>query len=168
MLAEASEEARRELVEAVLEDLNAALEAIARYVGGEVRPDTVLVRTAAEVVLAAAAYVAAEGGRLRVVAPKDPLPGWNPLNALLEALAEAGIAEIYRVEVRPTARRPASELARRAAKLLKGLSPKVVDVTDAAPFHVLAAYASGVRALSILVDLDYAAVFQRLPLVPRP
>ncbi len=152
------ENARMRLVEVFLENIDEAISTLARRVGGDVTPDTVIVRTAAEVVIAA---LARSGRKLRVVVPSEPFPGWKPLLDLVEVLSAKRMVEVYRVPMQPSSRLPASLLARRVARVAKGFSAKVVDVSDAPPMAVAGLYGAGVRTLTVLVDLGYVYVFQK-------
>lgn len=160
-LAEGSEEARERLARALLEDLEGGLQEAAKRVGGEVVPDTVVARTALEVAVAAMAYARGSGRRLRVIAPSEPVPGWGPLNTLLSAMEENGLVEVYRLQLIASTRPTARDIARRVAKIARGISAKVVDVSDAPPYVVAGLHAGGVRTLTVLVDLGYMAVFQK-------
>ncbi|NOZ89060.1 MAG: hypothetical protein GXO15_03955, partial [Crenarchaeota archaeon] len=128
----------------------------ARRVGGDA-PDTGFVTVAAEVVAAAAALRPG----VRVVAPSEPEPGWGPLQRLLEMLEAEGLARVYRMPMRPGGRLRAWDVARRAGRMARGLSARLVDVTDAPPPVVAGLYGGGVRLLTVLVDMGYTAVFQR-------
>ncbi len=152
------ENARMRLVKAFLEDIDEAMNIFARRVGGDIAPDTVVVRTAAEIVIAALAY---SRRKLRIVMPSEPFPGWKPLLGLVEALSARRMVEVYRVPMQPSSRLPASMLARRVARVAKGFSAKVVDVSDAPPTAVAGLYGAGVRILTVLVDLGYVYVFQK-------
>ncbi|HIQ23451.1 MAG TPA: hypothetical protein EYH50_00160 [Pyrodictium delaneyi] len=161
VLAERSEEARERLAAVFLEDVEQGLEAIARRVSGEALPDTIVARTALEIVLAAAAYAWKEGKRLRVMASSEPIPGWRPLNQVLAVIEENGIVEVYRLPLIASAKSTARDIARRVARLVKGISSRVVDVSDAPPYIVAGLYTGGVRTMTVLVDLGHIAVFQK-------
>ena len=150
---------RARLVELVYEDVDAVLRAVSGVVGGDTVPDTVAAMRAAEVVVAALA--AGASGRLRLLIPRDPVPGWAPLRSLAELLASRGLAVVYTVPMQPSSRVAAREVARRAGRVARGISARVVDVTDASPPVVAGLYGGGVRYLTVLVDAGYMAVFQR-------
>ena len=161
-LASRKEDVRRQLVEAVLESPDKSLEEIARRVGGDAVPDTVVTMTAVEPVLAAIAYARVKGARrLRIIAPSEPVEGWGPLNTLLEVFAAEKIADVYRVPLQPSARLHAKEIARKVARMVRGFSARIVDVTDAPAYAVTGLYSGGVRVLTVLVDVGYAALFQK-------
>lgn len=152
------ESARTRFVGVFLEDIDEAISTLARRVGGDVAPDTVIVRTAAEVVVAA---LALSRRKLRVVVPSEPFPGWRPLLDLVEVLSAKRMVEVYRVPMQPSSRLPASLVARKVARVARGFSAKVVDVSDAPPTAVAGLYGAGVRTLTVLVDLGYVYVFQK-------
>ncbi len=159
------EEERRRLVEALSEaGVAEALNLIARRVGGPV-PDTVAARTAVEVVVAAAAAARAEGTRLRVLAPSSPVPGWGPLMAALDLLTREGLVTVYQAPLVPAPRLEAQRAVRKIARMLRGVSARLVDVSDSGPLVVAAAYPAGVRSLTLLVDYGYSVVFQRFGFV---
>ena len=168
VLAEGSEEARERLAAAFLEDVERGLETIARRVGGETVPDTIVARTALEFVLAAAAYAWKEGERLRVIASSEPIAGWKPLNQVLTVMEDNGIVEVYRLPLIASAKPTARDIARRVARLAKGVSSRVVDVSDAPPYVVAGLYAGGVRILTVLVYLGHIAVFQKFGFYQAP
>ncbi len=155
------EASRRMLAELVLSQPGESISVIARRVGGDTVPDTVVVRTSVEAVVAALAALRDKGERLRVVLPSEPVEGWAPLLALVEGLAEQGLAEVYRAPLVPSPRLRAQEAVRRLARLFRGAAARVVDVTDAGPLAVAAAYSGGARWLTVLVDYQHSAVFQR-------
>ncbi len=163
-LATRREDYRAQLVRAYMDDEEGALSEIGRRVGGETVPDTIIVRTGVEVVLAALAYIHAErvARRLRIVAPSEPHEGWGPLNELLEYLAVKGRADVYRVPMTPTHRLHVRDAARKLGRVLRGFSARVVDVTDAPAFTAPGVYAAGVRVLTVLVETSYGAIFQKL------
>ena len=161
VLAEPGEETRRLLAEAFASDPAAAAEELARRVGGDAAPDTCVATVRAEVAAVAVAAAHAAGRRLRLIVPRDPVPGWAPLRAVAAAAAEAGLAEVYEAPLLPGSRLHASAVERRLARLLRGISPGCVDVTDAPATAVLAAYAAGVRCFLYLVDTGYSLVYQR-------
>lgn len=160
-LMESSEEAREKLAEHLVEDIDHGLESIARRVGGEAKPDTVIAMTALEPVVAAVAYAWQEGKRVRVITSSEPLPGWRPLNKIITILEEKGFIEVYRMPLKASSKPTARDIVRRVARLAKGISARIVDVTDAPPYAVAGLYAGGVRSLTVLVHLGYVAVFQR-------
>ncbi|ABM80827.1 hypothetical protein [Hyperthermus butylicus] len=161
-LASGREDVRRQLIETVLESLDEAFEAIAQRVGGDAVPDTVIARTAVEPVLAAIAYSRVKGARrIRVIASSEPVEGWGPLNTLLEVLAAERIVDVYRVPLQPSTRLHVKEVVRRVARITRGFSARVVDVTDAPAYAVAGLYSAGVRVLTVLVDAGYAALFQK-------
>ncbi len=163
LVREPSEEHRMELVRMLIRSPREVLEEVAKRVGAEAVPDTVIARTSVETVVAALAVLQSEkqGSKLRVVAPSRQVPGWLPLNTLLDYLAEEGLANVFRVDMTPRARARARDLAAKAVRVIRGISPKVVDVTDAPPFIVAGLYSAGVRVMTILVDLEVVAVFQK-------
>ena len=156
-----SVEAREELAKLAYRSLEELLDAVAARTGGEAAPDTVAASSRPEVVLAAAALRRGKGGRLRILVPRDPVPGWAPLLAVVDRLVEEGLGEAYRVPFWPGGRLRAREAARSVARVARGFSARTVDVTDASPIVVAGLYGAGVRSLTVLVDAGYAAVFQR-------
>jgi hypothetical protein len=151
------EEARRRLVGLLLEDPEGVLEEISKRVGGDAAPDTVVARSAVEPVVAALAL----RRRVRLVVPRDPVPGWGPLLDLAEALPGLGLGEVYRAPLSASARLPARRAVAVLARLYRGLSASVIDVTDGGPLAVAAAQPGRARWLTVLVDAQYMAVFQR-------
>ncbi len=157
------EELRREVVRAAVRDPDAFLAELAKRVGGEAVPDTVVAVTAVEVVLAALAYRRAKGETrpLRVIASRDPYPGWQPMKTLLADYAERGLIHVYEVSMRPRTRPNAKAIASSVARVARGFSARTVDVTDAPPYAVAALYSAGVRVLTVLVPLEHILVFQK-------
>jgi hypothetical protein len=158
------EEYRAQLVRAYLDEGDKALAEIAKRVGGDAIPDTLIVRTSVETVLAALAYLKTmkAGRRLRIVAPEEPHEGWGPLNELVEVLMENREADVYRVQMTPSVRIHVRDVARKVGRMLRGFSARIVDVTDAPGYIGASLYAAGVRTVTVLVDAGYAAIFQKL------
>jgi len=157
-LREGTEEARWVLVKRFISSPDEVLGELGRRVGGEPVPDTVVAARAVEVVLAS---LAVRGRGLRLVVPDEPVPGWGPLAALVEELPRLGLGSVYRVPFWPRPRLRALEAVRRAARVLRGFSARIVDVTDASPLIAAAAQAGGARWLTVLVDYGHVAVFDK-------
>ncbi len=159
------EEARLELVKQAIRRPEEVLSVLAKRVGGDVVPDTIIVRTAVENVLATLAYKHAQSDSrpLRVIAPSEPISGWQPLRLLLEDYQVRGLIHVYEVPMKPTVRTPARLLASKVARIVRGVSARTVDVTDAPPFIVASLYSAGVRQLTMLVYIEHTKtiVFQK-------
>ncbi len=161
MVEEGSEEARMAFARLLLTDPDRVLGVVAKRVGGEWVPDTVIAGRALEVVVAALSLRRQEGKKLRLVLPRDPVPGWAPLLMVSEDLAIRGLVEVYRVPFTPSHKPTAREVYRRAVRVFKGFSAGVADVTDASPVLAIAAH-SVARYTTVLVFIGHAAVFQRI------
>lgn len=163
-LATGREEYRVQLVRAYIDSGEQVLEEVAKRVGGDVAPDTVIVRTSVEIVIAALAYLhtSKHQRRLKIVAPEEPHEGWGPLNELLEVLAERREADVYRVYMTPSVRLHVRDVARKVGRILRGFSARIVDVTDAPGYVAAVLYSAGIRTVTVLVDAGYAALFQKL------
>ena len=162
VLEEPSEENRAVLVESFLREPKRAIETLSRFLGGDYKPDTVVVRTAAENVIAAVVLNGISGGgAIRVIAPREPIRGWAPLNTLLDELAQLGYVHVYRTSFSPSSRVHARRIVRDVAKIARGLSAKIADVSDTPPPVLAGLYAGGVRRFLILVYLGHVAVYQR-------
>ncbi len=161
---EVNEDLRTELARAALRSLDQLLEEMAKRVGGDTVPDTVIARTAIEVLLAALAYARSKGVSrpIRLLLPSEPVPGWNPLRTVAEELAARRLIHVYPYQPRPRLRQHVKTIAARLARTVKGFSARTVDVTDAPPYAVAALYSAGVRTLTVLVASEHIAVFQKL------
>ena len=161
---EVGEELRLRLVKAALRSLDDLLAEMAKRVGGDAVPDTVVATRAVEVVLAALAYARSKNAArpLRLLIPGEPVPGWAPLKTLSEELAARGLVHLYQYPARPRVRLHVRTVASKIARMVKGFSGRTVDVTDAPPFAVAALYSAGVRTLTVLVPAEHVAVFQKL------
>jgi hypothetical protein len=157
------EQVRMDLAKLAARYPDEVLEELARRVGGEAVPDTVVALKAVEVILAALAYRRAKGEQrpLRVIASKDPVEGWQPLRLLLDEYAAQGMVHVYEVPMRPRVRPNARTIASQVARVARGFSARTVDVTDAPPYAVAALYSAGVRVLTVLVPLEHVLVFQK-------
>ncbi|MET1100944.1 MAG: hypothetical protein ABWW69_00480 [Pyrodictiaceae archaeon] len=164
VLREPSEERRMELAKLAAAGLEEALEEIAKRVGGELVPDTVIALRSIEVVLAALALRRAQGDErpLRLLVPRDPVPGWMPLRMLVEELAARGLVHVYETPVVPRIRPSARDIVERAARILRGFSARIVDITDSPPHLAVSVVRSGAWRLTMLVVLEHMAVFQRV------
>ncbi len=162
VLEEPSEENRAVLVESFLRDPKRAIETLSRFLGGEHTPDTVVARTAAENVIAAVVLNRISGNRaVKVVAPREPIRGWAPLNTLLDELAQLGYIHVYRTSFSPNSRVHAKKIVHNVAKIARGLSAKIADVSDTPPPVLAGLYAGGVRRFLVLVYLGHVAVYQQ-------
>jgi hypothetical protein len=151
------EEPRWVLVKSFLSSPERVLEEIRRRVGGELVPDTVVASRAVEVVLAALAA----RGRVRLVIPSSPVPGWGPLLALAEELPRLGLGDVYSTPFWPSSGLRAVDVVRRVARVFRGAAVRIVDVTDASPLAVAAAQPGGARWLTVLADMEYTVVFEK-------
>ncbi len=162
VLRDPSEENRTALVETFLREPQRAVEVLSRFLGGEYIPDTVVVRTAVENVIAAIVLNNVSSDRVvRVIAPREPTRGWAPLNTLLNELAQLGYVHVYRTSFSPSSRVHAKRIVRDVARITRGLSIKVADVSDTSPPVLAGLYAGGVRRFLILVYLGHVAVYQQ-------
>jgi len=162
VLEEPSEENRAVLVESFLRDPERAIEALSRFLGGEYTPDTVVVRTAVENLIAAIVLNRVGSSRVvRVIAPREPIRGWAPLNTLLDELVQLGYVHVYRASFNPSGRVHARRIVHEVAKIARGLSTKIADVGDAPPIVLAGLYAGGVRRFLVLVYLGHIAVYQQ-------
>lgn len=143
----------------VARDLDGVLDALQGIVEGA-SPDTVVATRSVVVVLAALA-ARRDGGRLRLLLPDRPVPGWGPLKGLADVLAAAGYADVYPVPLLPDARRTALTVARKVGRVARGIGARLVDVTDAPAPAVAGLYGGGVRLLTFLVEAGGRLVFQR-------
>jgi len=156
-----SEENRLKLVEAFLKDLEGSVKALSRFIGGERVPDTVVATLSVENVIAGLVLSKLSGRRvLRVIIPRRPVPGWGPLNLLVEELSTREMIHVYRTEFYPSGRLHARSIVREVARLARGISAKDVDITDASPSVIGGLYAGGVRGFLVLVYHGYSAVYQ--------
>ncbi len=162
VLEEPSEENRAVLVESFLREPKRATKELSRFLGGEYIPDTVVVRTAVENVIAAIVLNSVGSSRaIRVVAPREPIRGWAPLNTLLDELAQLGYVHVYRTNFSPSSRVHAKKIVRDVAKIARGFSAKIADVSDTPPPVLAGLYAGGVRRFLILVYLGHVVVYQQ-------
>ncbi len=160
---ELGEEARMALVKHAVREPDRVIEEFSRRVGGEAVPDTVVVQKAVEVVLAAIALRRAKNVEkpLRVLVPKEPVPGWQPLRLLVEDYASRGLIHVYEYPSRPRTKPSVRNIASQIARIARGFSARTVDVTDAPPYAVAALYSAGVRVLTMLVPLEHILFFQK-------
>lgn len=155
---EAGEAEAERLAALAARDPGGVVEALRGIVDGP-SPDTVVAMRSVVAVLAALA--ARSGGRLRLLLPDRPVPGWGPLRSLSEALAASGYVDVYPVPLLPDARRTALTVARRVGRVARGIGSRLVDVTDAPAPAVAGLYGGGVRWLTFLVEAGGRLVFQR-------
>lgn len=150
------------LVRRFLKDIDNSVELLSRVIGGEDTPDTVATMASPENVIAALVLntVKKTGRKLRVIAPKEPVPGWDPLNLLIDELLEREIIEVYRVSFRPSGRNHARRIVRNVARIARGLSAKNVDVTEATAPVIAGLYAGGARRFLVLVYQGYIVSYQ--------
>ena len=163
VLEDPSEEKRSFLARLLVGRTETLLDVVSRRVAGELVPDTVVAGRAVEIVVAALALRRSSGVSrpLRLVLPRDPVPGWAPLLMAAEDLAVKGLVEVYRLPWHASHKPTAREVYRRAIRVFKGFSAGVVDISDASPLLAVAAY-SAARYLTVAVHLGHALVFQKV------
>ena len=156
-----SEENRLVLVEHFLKNPDRSINILSGFIGGEYSPDTVAAKTAVENIIAAIVLNQVNNEKItKVIMPREPVPGWAPLNVLLDELTRIGYVHVYRVSFIPSGRLHAKRIVRDVAKIARGLSAKIVDVSDSTPPVLAGLYAGGVRRFLVLVYLGHIAVYQ--------
>jgi hypothetical protein len=161
-----SEDYRDKLVQEFLRDVDTGLLELSKFIGGELFPDTVVASTAAENVIAALAIRKAKKQEeerktvLKVIAPSEPIEGWRPLQVLLEELSIKNYVTVIRTRFTPSSRFTAKRIVSNISRVARGASPRVVDVSDANPLVVAGLCSGGVKRFVVLVDIDYAVVYQ--------
>ena len=151
-------------LKALMAGVRATLEEAARRVRYEAVPDAIVVwRDPIPLVAVASLYIAEEQPRTLKIIPVEPMP--QRLAEVVAVIAQEVGAGVYPVRVNlGYGRERTAEELQRAVRVLRGMSPRVLDITDAPGALGVAAHRAGIRAYTLVRRKGYEVLIEKFSL----
>ncbi len=151
-------------IKMLMAGVRATLEEAARRVRHEAVPDAVVVwRDPIPLVAVASLYVAEEQPRRLKVVAVEPMP--ERLASVVASIVQEVEAGVYPVRINlGYGRERVGEELQRAVRVLRGMSPRVLDLTDAPGPLGVAAHRAGIRTYTIVRRKGYEVLIEKFSL----